>query len=308
MSTTATFNSAPTAVDSPESQTANAGSIGWGVIKTSIIGAVSFGIAPALGWPGKLRETIESEAERLRAAADWATGVDHSPNAAAARRTAASAGANGFLAIVPALLAVFTLIALGMQFIPGQFSVDGLMEHTYRFGQCAMDHQYAMDKQSEFSGADAYQHTRAVYILWCTALSFAYAAQWVQLNLHRSAVRQFVKQFNRAVESHGILPVRMREPGGFRPLLIVGAIMFAQSGAWWGIPMLLAASAQSRYTLVTSRSLAVQFADRMSRVAARRTVERRCGAQGCRALLPLPAKFCPQCGRRVPEPMIDRVG
>jgi hypothetical protein len=103
--------------------------------------------------------------------------------------------------------------------------------------------------------------------------------------------------------------VQMRDSGGYRPLTVVGAIVFGAVGAWWGIPMLLAASAQSRYTLLTRRSLAVQFADRLSkRDAPPRTFERRCATPGCQAVLPPPAKFCPTCGAAVPTPMLDQVG
>jgi hypothetical protein len=205
--------------------------------------------------------------------------------------------------MLPKLFAAFATSLLGMEFVGRQFTPDRLMEYTYRFPRQIMRYGW----QDPFWMA-SHAHTQMVHQLWVGSLLAAYILQLIHVRWYRNGVRRFVREFNQITANRGILPVRMRTGAPLGALTVIGSVAFGMVGAWWGIPMLLAASVQSRYTMLTRRALAAQFADRTSRVAVRRNVERRCTAAGCRAMLPLPAKFCPQCGTPVPNPMVDMQG
>jgi hypothetical protein len=263
---------------------------------------MTFGILPAFLWAGKFFTIAEQDCARLAAAAEWATRLDDSPRIRQSLQNALDrVRPSRFLAMLPKLFAAFATSLLGMEFVGRQFTPDRLLDYTYSFPTL----------QVRFGGHDDPQwlrwldHAQMVHQLWWGSLLVAYILQWVHVRWYRNGVRRFVGEFNRITGKRGVLPVRMRTGAAIGPAAVLGSIAFGMYGAWWAIPMLLAASAQSRYTLVTSRALAVQFADRTSRPAMHRSVERRCAAPGCRALLPLPAKFCPQCGASVPDPMVD---
>ncbi len=304
MSTTVSFDATPVEAAADMHGPIPPGATGWGVVAAAILGAMSFGILPALAWPQKFCDIAERESERLRAAVKFAAGLDNS------KRTLdslnwflAKTRPRYFLSILSYAMVAYVSIAMFMQFHRQPFLLERLMPSTFGYRDYE-EHRW----DGEEVAPEQYDRTEQLHLLWCVTLGVAYGAQWLQVRLHRKAVRRFVKVFNGVVEPRGILPVQMRDSGGYRPLTVVGAIVFGVVGAWWGIPMLLAASAQNRYTLLTRRSLAVQFADRMSRSEAPpRAFERRCATPGCQAVLPPPAKFCPTCGAAVPKPMLDQV-
>jgi hypothetical protein len=293
----AVYHSAPPPADAAEPVVEPPGSLAWGPIVAGIVGAMTFGILPAFLWAGKFFSIAEEGCARLEAVAEWATRLDDSPRARQSFQHALDrVRPSRFLAVLPKLFAAFALSLLAIDF----------------FSQSVPQQQFFLvstdPRQSIWNGSASISsngHSQMVHQLWVGSLLAAYILQWVHVRWYRNGVRNYVREFNRIMEKHGVLPVRMRTGAPFGALTVLGAIAFGMCGAWWGIPMMLAASAQSRYTLVTSRALAVQFADRTSRPAQRRSMERRCAAPGCRAMLPLPAKFCPQCGASVPDPMVD---
>jgi hypothetical protein len=312
VSTTVSFNTTPLEADAEALAPIPAGATGWGIVASAILGAMSFGILPALAWPQKFCDIADRESDRLRAAVKFAAGLDSSKRTLDLLNMArARTRARYFLSILSYAMVVYVSIAMFMQFRREPFTIDRLMPSTFGYRDYEADHPQDDEDfyPQRYIYPQRHDRTEELHMLWCVALSVAYGAQWLQVRLHRKAVRRFVKVFNGVVEPRGILPVQMRDSGGYRPLTVVGAIVFGAVGAWWGIPMLLAASAQSRYTLLTRRSLAVQFADRLSkREAPPRTFERRCATPGCQAVLPPQAKFCPTCGAAVPKPMVDQVG
>jgi len=297
----AVYPSAPPPEAAAEPVLEPAGSLAWGPFASGIVGVLSFGILPAFVWAGKFFTIAEQDCARLAAAAQWATRLDDSPRTRQSLQNALDrVRPSRFLAMLPKLFAAFATSLLAMEFVTHPVTLDQFLQYTYLFQRHVV--RFIWGGPLSFG---SYSHAQMVHQLWCGSLLAAYGVQFLHVRLYRSGVRRFVKEFNRIAEKRAILLVRMRTATSIGPAAVLGSIAFGMYGAWWGIPMMLAASAQSRYTLVTSRALAVQFADRTSRPAVRRNAERRCAAPGCRALLPLPAKFCPQCGSSVPDPMVD---
>jgi hypothetical protein len=304
VSTSAPYQSVPLQTGAVPSVVTAPGSLAWGPFVSGVIGAITFGILPAFLWAGKFFSFAEQEFSRFSAAADAALAIDDTPQSRRSLQKALDGvRPSRFLAMLPKLFAAFATSLLFMEFVNRRFTLDRLVQYTYGVRELI-----PYPWQGPF-WVGRFPHTAMVYQLWVFSLLAAYILQFVHVRLYRNGVRRFVSEFNRIAEKRGLLPVRMRTGAPFGATTVLGSVLFGMSGAWWGIPMLLAASAQSRYTMMSSRrALAVQFADRTSRVAVRRSVERRCAAPGCRALLPLPARFCPQCGTRVPDPMVDMRG
>jgi hypothetical protein len=250
VSTTSSIQTTPVEADAGMLAPVPSGAAGWGVVASAILGWASFGLLPALAWPQKFCDIAERESDRLRAPVRWATGINNSKKTIDALNEArARTRPRVFLTVLSYALVFYVSVAMFMEFRHQPFSLDRLMPYTYGY------RSYERDRGVFDEGID-FQHMnqpQALHALWCITLSIAYGAQWLQVRLHRKALGRFVKIFNRTVEPRGFLPVQMRTSGGFRPLTVAGAIVFGALGAWWGIPMLLAASAQSRYTLLTPR-------------------------------------------------------
>lgn len=314
--TSAALNSAPLPLNeqSPSARQPRAGSAGWGVIFTALVAALTFGILPALVWPERFRRLAAAEAERMHKLLAWARGwgatqVQLAALEAAGRRIDASA----FFTIIPVAIAAFVAVTLGMEARQAALPWDRLVDLTYRFHDFSRQLMWmqsnAPSPSDAFAASQQLSRAASLHTLWCGALSIAYLAHWAQVGLHRASMRRFVGYLNKTIESRGMMPVRLREGASIMwPLAIVAAVVLVGYGAWWGIPMLLAGTAQRRYILTTSRALQVQLHDRMGHDLRRPTVARRCQADGCRALLPLPAKFCPQCGTPVSAGSLNAVG
>lgn len=286
-----------------------AGSAGWGIIFTTIVAGLTFGILPALVWPERFRKLAAAEAERMHDVIAWARAWGAPPVQLNALQTAGRrVEASTILSVVPIALAAFVAVTIGMEVRNSATLWDHLDDLTYQFHGYAR-HLLWLETQGDQTAAGLLSRAISLHTLWSLALPVAYLAHWAQVGVHRANVRRFVRVLNTTMETRGLMPIRLREgTATFWPLAIVAAFLLVQWGAWWGIPMLLAGAAQRRYILTTSRALQVQLNQRMAVDLPWATAARRCQAGGCRAMLPLPAKFCPQCGRPVPAGGLDEVG
>ena len=139
---------------------------------------------------------------------------------------------------------------------------------------------------------------------------------WFAVQLHQSRVRQFIDQFNRLAMSKNLHPINPpTEVLGLHPVWLIAAVGFLGGGVIWGVPLMLAGAAQSRYIKHRSRWTRADFAQRVRDVL--RTMHpsmlltvpvilrRKCPMSLCEAPLPQTAVFCPRCGTRVAA--VDRV-
>jgi hypothetical protein len=86
-------------------------------------------------------------------------------------------------------------------------------------------------------------------------------------------------------------------------------VIIASSGAFWGLPVMLAAGAHRRYTIVASARMRGLLAENMRtmlrarrpavRIPAPITPIKMCVRPNCRSPLASAANFCPRCGTRI---------
>ncbi|MBC8106681.1 MAG: hypothetical protein H7Z14_08845, partial [Anaerolineae bacterium] len=131
-----------------------------------------------------------------------------------------------------------------------------------------------------------------------------------QMVLHVRDIRGVVETYNAVAKRHELSPI---DPPTFgvqiNVLWIACTLATAIIGAWWGVPMMLAAAAQWRYINRTGRTLRQALAAQVFNVLASRSphadvmlpgaLQGKCGRDGCDKFLPAGSGFCPRCGSRV---------
>ncbi|CAN5447612.1 hypothetical protein BH09PLA1_BH09PLA1_15570 [soil metagenome] len=134
-------------------------------------------------------------------------------------------------------------------------------------------------------------------------------ALW-QIVTHVADIRRVVEFYNVVAKRHGLSALKAPKFSVQVSLLwIVCLLSGAILGAWWVVPMMLAAAAQWRYINRTGRTMRLALAAQVFNVIASRTpradlllpsaLSGTCSREGCTERLPAGAGFCPRCGGRV---------
>lgn len=272
----------------------------WGIVRTSLLGVASFGILPLLIWPGRFREFAAEEARHFRAIAEWARERGREPAAIGPLRASADGvQIRPLLWLLPILLALFVAGVYLLDFNLTSYSWDRLLDTTYRRDHVAYVRYWLHQPWSDWP------MEQRLHFVWSAGLSAAFICHWAQVRLHASDVGRFITRFNAMAKAQSLRPIPSPRVGigVINPLLIVAAIVFLHYGVWWGIPMLLAATAQRRYISSTSQRTRGAIAQRIRLMEGTGKVVggagQRCGQAGCRAALPAHAVFCRRCGTRV---------
>ncbi len=268
----------------------------WGVVKSILLGGLSFGILPLILWPMMLRDFIWMERTQLEHLADWLR--RNSGHAAAVELPAAARRIRmrrwplwlGALALYVAILS----LTVGFTFLADSRSLH-LIDLTYGFRQ-----------QPSHVRRDIF----GVFAGWTLALSAGYGFHWLQVLLHAWDVRRFLRKFNEVALYEGLAPISWKYLGvGVRPLWVMGAVAMIVCGGLWGVPMMLAGAVHRRYVNAVSPWTRAALAQRLRDMLMRRRpmmnmelpvgVRLRCGRERCRVALPTGAAYCPRCGMRV---------
>ena len=131
-----------------------------------------------------------------------------------------------------------------------------------------------------------------------------------QVVIHVADLRRVVELYNVGAKQHKLplidAPTFGLQVNGLWIACILATVIL---GAWWGVPMMLAASAQWRYINRTGRSMRLALAANAFNVIASRTphadlmlpsaLRGKCVRKGCDQVLPVGSGFCPRCGDRV---------
>lgn len=230
----------------------------WGLLKTIVLGVPTFGLLPLVSWSGRFREFAGDDASAMQALAQWARSRGREPAAVGPILAAAEDTSFRPLPWVFALmLSVFVIGVFAIQYASQPFTIEGLLNCTYY-------HRFQPYSSSPLPRAEF------LYRVWVAALCFGYMLHWAQIGSHANDVKRFVRRFNPVLAAHHLPPVKWPSRGWvfFRPMWWLTAIVLCCYGAWWGIPMVLAAMAQRRYTKMTGRGVRADLARRMRDVLA----------------------------------------
>jgi len=271
------------------------------LIGTAFLAIVSFGIIPLFTLPRKLRSFAARERDQLWHFAQWMRGQFGAEADSLDPRTPALDQVVHVLRLVSWGCAAIALGSIFWYLLNGAES-DDLMRVGYGYFR----HQRFL-----YSAWD-----ESFFPLWMTSLCVGYGAHWIAVQVHQTRVRRFVESFNQLAREQSLGPLTAPpEVFGFRPMWIVGAVVFGWNGVLWGIPLMLAGAAQTRYIRERSRWTRQDLAQRVRDVLRETAptvmmptpvlLRRKCPVAICQAPLPQTATFCPRCGTRVAA--VDRV-
>jgi len=268
----------------------------WGVVKTLILGTLSFGVLPLLAWVRSFRAFAVAEQQQFVHLAQWLRENSSHPLARPLENDARQLFVrSGWWVAVLTMIgtAVWILSLVNQSWLP---SFDVLMDGTYRFLHRP---RFAMRGLS-----------RDIFKVWVAGVSLAYFFYWVHLRWHAQDVSRFVERFNEIARAEGINPVRPTPLGiPIRPLWAIGALIWWGAGVPWGVMAMLAGAAQRRYITTASRQTRAELAHRLRAMLLRRRpsaagvpvpvyLRDRCVEPKCRAEVPRGVNYCPRCGTR----------
>jgi hypothetical protein len=277
------------------------GRLSWGVLKSIILGAVSFGLLPIISWSRNFRAFMVAEQQQFLHLAQW---VRQNSNHSLARQLESDARDlrprfvlwwMGILTALGTMGAIYLMMAHGRYFTEW----DQLIAGTYGAGRSRVFGHRVIPMFS----------SRHIYTVWVFGLGAAYLMHALQVHLHAADVKRFVAHFSEIAQSEGGNRVKAASLGTtLRPLWLVGAAVFVVMGAPWGVVAMLAGAAQRRYITCTSRETRSDLAQRLRTMLVRRRpsadvvapvyLRERCIEPRCRAEILRGVNFCPRCGTR----------
>lgn len=275
------------------------GRFAWGSARTIVLGLISFGYWPLIAWIVSFRDYIRLEQQQLWHLGEWMRLQSGHPDAPKLREAANAIRWRGALAACALIWAALPAALLFLQWGQGMPAARLLLQGTY------LHDRPILPGGASTIGNDA----NMLLAAWTVGLSLAYAFQWLVVQLHAADVRRYFEQFNAIVNWDGVAPLTPPQVGlGVGVDSIAGGILMILLGVFWGVPMLLAGTAQRRYISLAGGRSRAQAGEAVRMILSlRRPVMRAasfvtpthvCRQQKCRnALSPL-ARFCPRCGAR----------
>lgn len=270
---------------------------GWGAAKTTLLGALTFGVLPLYAWPKTFRTVATIERQQLWHLAEWLRLRSGHRDAEGLTPLAEQVGFRpmmwaGSMLCLAVTVAVFAYQAARF----GGFDLMDLRASTYNLGRLTPPHLTP-------------EVAKQLFTTWTVGLCCAYALHWFHLQLHNANVRRFVEAFNVISEREQIDPVVVPAMGlGVRPLWTVGAVALVSVGAVWAIPMALSGAIQARWPR-QSRAVRGGLSDALRQMLISRRPAMRvsrpvklgefCFNDLCRSRVPPQARFCPRCGQVV---------
>ncbi len=274
----------------------------WSFIKTLLWSTLTFGIAPLMIWPNRLRSLIDDERQQFIHLAEWMRLRSGNPRAGQLVEAANRIRSNFVLLYAPMFIGGFVLTLLIAYAWQTSFPIRQLLDSTFQFGRTV----------PQLGAAK----TNDLFTFWSVGLSIGFVLHWFQLLIHSANVRRTVRAFNSLAITEGLPPVREPRGVGLRPIWLAAALIMMTANAVWAIPMMLAGGMQRRYAAVIGPALRQAVADRLRdllmvrrpvmRVSMPISLPRTCPNLTCRGPMSRIANFCPRCGTHV-GPEIDEL-
>jgi hypothetical protein len=298
----------------------------WGPVKTGLLALVSGGLLPLILLPRKFQKFIGAEQQQLWHFAEWLRLQFPSPETERFQEAvsklrfrwiiwvlsllfAAGAVAWAWHDLVPlARRPVVLLDPIGLRVqLPSLVPVTPRFLFSFTARLPAIVKQFATVPRVLIAAEGFTLLLIGAHVL----------ALW-QIMLHVADLRNVTELFNRAAKKHGLEPVAPpRRQLGLDVVWILCAVALIVLGAWWGVPMMLAAAAQARYITGEGRRFRLALSARAYNLLAQRrpviyvpmpkALRGKCPRDNCNGVVRGGETFCPACGTRVLAPMEPKV-
>ncbi len=270
----------------------------WGVFRSVVLGALSFGVLPILAWMNGFKRFAIAEQQQFLHLAQWVRQNSEHPMARQLESDARELRPRGFLSFLSGLVLLGTIGRIVSLMMRHPVDLERFSDATYGVGQTRLMNHVPM-----------FHPAPAVFEIWVFGLAAVYLIHIFQVYLHAQDVKRYVARFSEIATSEGVNRVKADSIGfTIWPLWILAGLAFFMAGAPWGILAMLAGGAQRRYITWTSRNTRSDVAQRLRAMMLRRRpaanvptpvyLRDRCIGPRCRAEMPRGANFCPRCGTR----------
>jgi hypothetical protein len=262
---------------------------GWGLLRTLVLGTISFGTLPLLDWSIRTRELFAGEAARLVQVCRYAAPDPTWPLRLGLMRQARRTGPIAMFWLLPTLIAAFLMGGAVVVMLSAKYNGIGhLIDLTYGAG-------------TEATFDDPRSLLQTAFGIWSALLIGGYLVHLLHVQIHFASVRRFLVRFNGVLAMSGVRTIPLPRVSILPGLLwAAGGIILTTWGAWWALPMVLAGSIQRRDAFDMHRNLRTTLADRMAELSkVHIRIEPRCQTPRCQTVLRPAARFCPRCGTAV---------
>jgi hypothetical protein len=262
----------------------------WSAPRAFVATILTCGILPTVRIPSWLRHITAQHQQQFWHLGEWLRLQTNDPDSAEMQQLSHRIHVNHFLAGLMWLFISAAITAMATFFAGQNVQIRDL--YRFAFGRPISPNQ----------------------LIFLAGISLAAACNWIQIILHQRSVQRCLSCFNRIAARNGFdaLPEPKLELG-FSPLWIIAGMVLAAKGAVWALPVMLAAAAHRRYTMVGSVRIRAMLAERVRQMLLQRrpsmrvpqpvTIVRSCIRPNCQAPLASIAVFCPRCGTRAAKSM-----
>jgi hypothetical protein len=270
-----------------------------GPFVAAFVALISFGLLPLFIWPTRWAGYVDVErADLLDLISRWRSRVAPS-DARKLDRIARQFRPRPMLMVLPWLVSGFAGVLMIALLCQGD-SLRDISQLTFGHNERVRLAEYwtAGDRDANDIAVAGFnidhfhwQLRKHLYQVWLGGFIFAYCLHWYSVRSHASAVDSLVNWTNRLASTNGLPTVQNDSRNtGLKFFWIILAIGLCASGAWWGIPMVLAGAMQRRYCRYSSirvrTALGCQLRDGFVLAGPQSAVSRFCSGQHCGVRLP----------------------
>jgi hypothetical protein len=264
----------------------------WGAARTLALGLPSLGVLPALLLPSQLLDWCEAERVQVRAFLEWLN------------RERQDSGVR--------LIDLDVSVSRAARWLSWGASAAAFAAACLFAGMAVRNPDSAGTLYVEALG-NLWRSPRPPFtIAWMSLITAAYAMHLLATIAQTASTRELLRRLDAAAGTKSVIRVDSAPRSGTIPWLLAGAAGIA-IGAWWAIPMTVAAGAHADYVRRLSCTMRAALADYMRQKTSAQPREQRerilvpqqvwptCANVRCEALVPMTELRCVRCGTTVNE-------
>src|SRR5258706_8331187 len=176
--------------------------LSWPLLRTFLLGIVSFGIVPILYLPKLFRQFVILEQQQLWHLAEWLRLHVANPQAVKLRRDADNIHFRPDLRLLSTLCVAFVAVIFFTQIRDYHRVLQiGLLDTTFTY-----------HVNNWHRSAARALLARRLFMTWTLGIGAAYFFHWIQVQIHAASVRNFIRRFNAIATAEGLTPLSHTMP------------------------------------------------------------------------------------------------